>query len=85
MDTSDTGPRRPSFTPVLRHPLVVGALLALLSGVFASLLIPALTRSWQDRPKELALNKRSSSASRPLRENLHQLGDRSFGDRLGAE
>jgi hypothetical protein len=40
---------------VLRHPLVVGAALAVLSGAFASLLIPALTRVWQDRPKELAL------------------------------
>lgn len=41
----------------LRHPIVVGATLALLSGLLASLLIPALTRVWQDRPKELALKR----------------------------
>jgi hypothetical protein len=41
----------------LRHPIVVGAVLALLSGLLASLLIPALTRVWQDRPKELALKR----------------------------
>jgi hypothetical protein len=45
------------FGEVSRHPLVVGAGLALLSGVVASLLIPALTRVWQDRPKELALKR----------------------------
>jgi hypothetical protein len=42
---------------VLRHPLVVGAALALFSGLLASLLIPAFTRTWQDRPKELALKR----------------------------
>ena len=41
----------------LRHPVVVGALLALFSGIFASLLIPSLTRVWQDRPRELALKR----------------------------
>jgi len=51
-------PRRPSsIVAALRHPLVVGALLAILSGVFASVLIPSLTRVWQDRPKELALKR----------------------------
>lgn len=40
---------------VSRHPLVVGGALAVLSAIFASLLIPSLTRVWQDRPKELAL------------------------------
>jgi len=39
----------------LRHPLVVGAVVAAIGGIFASLLIPAATRSWQDRPRELAL------------------------------
>jgi hypothetical protein len=37
--------------------LVVGAGLALFSGLLASLLIPALTRVWQDHPKELALKR----------------------------
>jgi hypothetical protein len=49
-----------SLSPVakaFRHPIVVGATLALLSGLLASLLIPALTRVWQDRPKELALKR----------------------------
>lgn len=41
----------------LRHPLVVGAALTLLSAVVASLLIPSLTRVWQDRAKELALKQ----------------------------
>ena len=50
--------RRPSqLLAALHHPLVVGAALALLSGVLASLLIPALTRVWQDRQKELALKR----------------------------
>jgi hypothetical protein len=42
---------------VLRHPLVVGGLVALISALVASLLIPAVTRSWQDRPRELALKR----------------------------
>ena len=42
---------------VLRHPLVIGIVLTLLSGILASLIIPALTRSWQDRPLELALKR----------------------------
>jgi hypothetical protein len=42
---------------VLRHPLVVGAALAILSGLLASLVIPGLTRVWQDRPNELALKE----------------------------
>jgi hypothetical protein len=41
----------------LRHPLVIGATLTLLSAVLASVLIPALTRVWQDRPKALALKR----------------------------
>jgi hypothetical protein len=45
------------LSSTLRHPLVVGALLALLSGVFASVLLPGLTRSWQDRPRELELKR----------------------------
>lgn len=35
----------------------MGAGVALLSALFASALIPAFTRSWQDRPKELALKR----------------------------
>jgi hypothetical protein len=46
-----------SFAALLRHPLVVGAALALSSGILASLVIPALTRVWQDRPRELALKR----------------------------
>ena len=40
-----------------RHPLVVGGGLAVLTALFASILVPALTRVWQDRPKELALKR----------------------------
>jgi hypothetical protein len=32
-------------------------MLAVISGIVASLLIPAVTRSWQDRPRELALKR----------------------------
>jgi hypothetical protein len=41
----------------LRHPIVVGVLLAIISGVLASVLLPALTQVWQDRPRELALKR----------------------------
>jgi hypothetical protein len=46
-----------TWREALRHPLLVGAVLALISGLLASLLIPALTRVWQDRPRELALKR----------------------------
>jgi hypothetical protein len=49
--------RRAELAKTLRHPLVVGGALTLLSGLIASLLIPGLTRVWQDRPKELALKR----------------------------
>jgi hypothetical protein len=49
--------RASRLAEALRHPVVVGALVALLSGVFASMLIPSLTRVWQDRPRELALKR----------------------------
>jgi hypothetical protein len=49
--------RASRFAEALRHPIVVGALLALFSGVFASLLLPSMTRVWQDRPRELALKR----------------------------
>jgi hypothetical protein len=42
---------------MLRHPLVVGGVVAVVSGIVASLLVPAVTRSWQDRPRELALKR----------------------------
>ena len=42
---------------VFRHPLVVGSALAILSGLLASLVIPGMTRVWQDRPNELALKE----------------------------
>jgi hypothetical protein len=42
---------------LLRHPVVVGATLAIVSGILASLVIPALTRVWQDRPRELELKR----------------------------
>jgi hypothetical protein len=48
-------PRRSALVAALRYPLVVGAAIAIVSGLFASILIPAATRVWQDRPKELAL------------------------------
>jgi hypothetical protein len=49
--------RTESWLSVLRHPLVVGAVLAVLSGLFASLVIPAVTRVWHHRPNELALKQ----------------------------
>jgi hypothetical protein len=52
-ETTATGSR----VAVLRHPLVVGATVAVVSAVLASLLIPALTRVWQDRARELALKR----------------------------
>jgi hypothetical protein len=50
-------PPKPGWASVLRHPLVVGAGIAVISGVFAGVFFPALTRVWQDRPKELALKQ----------------------------
>jgi len=46
-----------SRAAVLRHPLVVGAVVAVISAVFASLLIPSITQVTQDRPKELELKR----------------------------
>jgi hypothetical protein len=40
-----------------RHPLVVGAGIAVISALFASLLIPNFTRVSADRPKELQLKR----------------------------
>ena len=48
---------RPSRFAFLRHPLVVGAGVAAASAVFASLLIPSITRVSADRPKELELKR----------------------------
>ena len=42
---------------LLRHPLVVGAAVAIIGAVFASLLIPSITQVTQDRPKELELKR----------------------------
>jgi hypothetical protein len=49
--------RLSSLAAAMRHPLVVGGTIAFLSAVFASILVPAFTRSWQDRPRELALKR----------------------------
>lgn len=46
-----------SRVAVLRHPLVVGATIAVISAFFASLLIPSITQVTQDRPKELELKR----------------------------
>jgi hypothetical protein len=46
-----------SRTTILGHPLFVGAAVAVLTGVLASLLLPAITRVWQDRPRELELKR----------------------------
>jgi hypothetical protein len=63
----------------LRHPLVVGALLAVLTALIASVLVPALTRSWQDRPRELALKR--GLVARIARATATTLeGGRQFGD-----
>jgi hypothetical protein len=54
---TDDPPTRKRGFAFLRHPVVVGAALALISGLIASVLLPAVTRSWQDRPRELALKR----------------------------
>jgi hypothetical protein len=56
--TPEQAPKRPSgWAAALRHPVVAGSLLAVITGIFASVLIPSLTRVWQDRPRELALKR----------------------------
>src|SRR5262245_7083125 len=52
--SSDTPRSRVAF---LRHPLLVGAAIAVISAFFASLLIPSITQVTQDRPKELELKR----------------------------
>jgi hypothetical protein len=52
--SSDTSKSRVAF---LRHPLLVGAAVAVISAFFASLLIPSITQVTQDRPKELELKR----------------------------
>ena len=52
--SSETSRSRVAF---LRHPLVVGAAIAIISAFFASLLIPSITQVTQDRPKELELKR----------------------------
>jgi hypothetical protein len=52
--SSDASKSRVAF---LRHPLVVGATIAVISAFFASLLIPSITQVTQDRPKELELKR----------------------------
>jgi hypothetical protein len=59
----------------LRHPLMVGALIALFSGLLASLVIPAATRVWQDRPKELALKQAMVAEVSRLATGTIELGD----------
>lgn len=49
--------RRPSGFGFFRHPLVVGAGIAVISALFASLLLPSFTRVSADRPKELELKR----------------------------
>jgi hypothetical protein len=51
----EAGEEARSRIAILRHPLFVGAAVAMFSGVLASLLLPAITRVWQDRPRELEL------------------------------
>jgi hypothetical protein len=59
MANTPTRPQKPpsALSTALRHPVVVGALLAVFTGIFASVLVPSLTRVWQDRPRELALKR----------------------------
>lgn len=61
---AETEPEAPADPPnrqrgreFIHHPVVVGTALALISGLIASVLFPAMTRSWQDRPRELALKR----------------------------
>ena len=51
------GVSKGSRLAALRHPLVVGALLTVITALIASVVVPALTRSWQDRPRELSLKR----------------------------
>jgi len=55
--TTDPPDRKGRTRVFLSHPVVVGTALALISGLIASVLFPAMTRSWQDRPRELALKR----------------------------
>jgi hypothetical protein len=48
---------RSDLEAFLRHPLVVGAAVAIIGAFFASLLIPSITQVTQDRPKELELKR----------------------------
>jgi hypothetical protein len=50
-------PNRKRGREFLHHPVAVGTALALISGLIASVLFPAMTRTWQDRPRELALKR----------------------------
>src|SRR6478609_6041343 len=49
--------RAQDMAGVFRHPVVAGITLAVVSGILASLVIPSLTRVWQDRPRELELKR----------------------------
>ena len=48
---------RESRLAFLSHPLFVGAAVAIIGAVFASLLIPSITQVTQDRPRELELKQ----------------------------
>lgn len=55
--TADQPDRRSRLRELVRNPVVAGTALALISGLIASVLLPAMTASWQDRPRELALKR----------------------------
>lgn len=65
---------------IFRHPVVAGSTLAVISGILASLVIPAVTRVWQDRPRELELKrslvgKLSESVTQTVLSTRYTAGD----------
>jgi len=56
-DSDSSADASGSRVAFLRHPLFVGAAVAVIGAVFASLLIPSITQVTQDRPKELELKQ----------------------------
>jgi hypothetical protein len=63
------------FTPLFRHPLVI----AVLAAVFSALLIPQITREWQDRQREQDLKRSlleeiSTSSTTAVRQGISLAG-----------
>jgi hypothetical protein len=91
-DAVQPTPRR--LSSAVRHPIIVGVVLTVVSALVASLIIPSITRAWQDRPRELALKQslideiasatvdpitKTQVAKEPLDEGLSALTLRALG------